>query len=74
LSPGLLGRAVTDVFRVRDPVGGYLALGSLEIQFAGAYEIVEFPLERIFHMGIPGRTAIAKTSAGELLATPPHTI
>jgi hypothetical protein len=36
------GRARTNVFLVRfDPVGGYLALGGLEIQLAGAYELVE---------------------------------
>jgi hypothetical protein len=38
-----------------DPVGGYLALSGLEIQLAGAYELVEFPLERIFHIRIPGQ-------------------
>jgi hypothetical protein len=43
-------------FLVRfDPVGGYLALGGLEIQLAGAYELVELPLKRIFHIGVPGR-------------------
>jgi hypothetical protein len=40
------GRARTDIFLIRfDPVRRYLALGSLEIQLAGAYELVEFPLE-----------------------------
>jgi hypothetical protein len=35
-----------DVFLVRfDPVGGYLALGGLQIQLAGAHELVELPLE-----------------------------
>ena len=44
------GRPRTNVFLVRfDPVGRYLALGGLEIQLAGAYELVEFPLKRIFH-------------------------
>jgi hypothetical protein len=31
----------------------YLALGGLEIQLPDAYESVEFPLERIFHIGVP---------------------
>jgi hypothetical protein len=43
-----------DIFLVRfDPVGGYLALGGLEIQLAGAYKLVEFPLKRIFYIGVP---------------------
>jgi hypothetical protein len=28
-------------------------LGGLEIQLPDAYEPVEFPLERIFHIGVP---------------------
>ena len=44
----------TNLFLVRfDPVGGYLTLGGLEIQLAGAYELVYLPLE--FHIGVPGR-------------------
>ena len=43
-----------NVFLVRfDPVGGYLALSGLEIQLAGAYELVELPLERILPIGVP---------------------
>ena len=49
--------AFTDIFLVGfDPVGGYLALGRLEIKFVGAHEIVEFPLKRIFHIRVPGRS------------------
>ena len=49
-------RAFTHVFLVRsDPLGGYLALGGLEIQLAGAYELIEFALERIFHVRVLGR-------------------
>ena len=44
-----------DFFVRFDPVGGYFALSGLEIQLAGAYELVEFPLERIFHIRVPGR-------------------
>ena len=33
-----------------------LALGGLEVQLAGAYELVELPLKRIFHIGVPGRS------------------
>ena len=44
-------------FLVRfDPVGGYFALGGLEMQLAGVYELVEFPLKRIFHIRVPGRS------------------
>jgi hypothetical protein len=32
-----------------------MALGGLEIQLAGAYELVELPLKRIFHIGVPGQ-------------------
>ena len=39
-----------------DPVEGYLALGGLEVQLAGAYELVEFLLKRNFHIGVPGRS------------------
>ena len=36
------GGTFTDVFLVGfDPVGGYLGLGGLEIQFTGAYELME---------------------------------
>ena len=57
LSLGLLGReGFCDVFLVGfDPVGGYLALSGLEVQLAGAYELVEFPLERIFDIQVPRR-------------------
>jgi hypothetical protein len=42
------GRAFTDLFLLGfDPVGRYLLLRSLEIQLAGAYELVEFPLKHI---------------------------
>jgi hypothetical protein len=41
-----------------DPVGGYLALGGLEIQLTGAYELVELPLKRIFHMGVQGEVLV----------------
>ena len=51
------GRARTNVFLVRfDPVGRYLALGGLDIQLAGAHELVEFPLKRILHIGVPARS------------------
>src|SRR5262249_1730138 len=51
------GRARTSVFLVRfDPVGGYLALGGLQIQLAGAYELLELPLKGIFHIGVPRRS------------------
>jgi hypothetical protein len=51
------GRRRTNVFLVGfNPVGGYLALGGLEIQLAGAYELVELSFERIFHIGVPGRS------------------
>ena len=30
-------------------------MSRLEIQLAGAYEVVKFPLKRIFHVGVPGR-------------------
>ena len=36
-----------------DPVGRYLALSGLEVQLAGTNELVEFPLERIFHIRVP---------------------
>ena len=50
------GRARTNAFLVRfDPVGGDHALGGLEIQLAGAYELVELPLKRIFHIGVLGQ-------------------
>jgi hypothetical protein len=43
-------------FLVRsDPVGGYLALSGLEVQLAGAYELVELPFECIFYTRVPGR-------------------
>ena len=47
LPRGLLERrAGPNVFLVRfDPVGRYLALGGPKIQSAGAYELVEFPME-----------------------------
>ena len=35
-------------------VGRYLALGCLQIQLAGAYQLVESPLERIFQVRVPG--------------------
>src|SRR6516164_8269609 len=50
-------RGFTNVFLVRfDPDGGYFALGGLEMQFAGAYELVEFPLKRMFDIRVPGRS------------------
>jgi hypothetical protein len=33
----------------------YFTLGGLEIQLTGAYELVELPLKRIFHLGVPGQ-------------------
>jgi len=30
-------------------------LRGLEVQLTGAYELVEFPLERIFYKRVPGR-------------------
>ena len=45
-----------NVFLVRfDPVEGYLALGGLEMQLAGAYELVEFPLEAHLSHKLPTR-------------------
>ena len=53
------GRARTNVFLVGfNPVGSYLALSGLEIQLAGAYEFVELPLKRIFHMGVQGEVLV----------------
>ena len=57
LPPGVLGpegfyRRISGTLR---SIGGYLALSGLEIQFTGAYEVVEFPLKGIFHTGVPGR-------------------
>ena len=52
------GGLFSDVFLVGfDPVGGDFALGTLQIQLAGTYELVEFPLERIFRIRVPGRWA-----------------
>jgi hypothetical protein len=31
-------------------------LGGLEIQLPGTHELVELPLKRIFHIGVPGRS------------------
>jgi hypothetical protein len=46
----------TDVFLVGfDPVGRYLVLGGLQVQFALAHELVQFPLERILYKRVPGR-------------------
>jgi hypothetical protein len=53
------GRARTNVFLVRfDSVGGYPALGGLEIQLAGAYELVELPLERVCHQEFQGNVFV----------------
>jgi len=30
-------------------------VGDLEIQLAGSYELVELPLKRVFHIGVPGQ-------------------
>src|SRR5262249_3000345 len=50
---GAGGHVQTYFLSAFDPVGGYLALGGLEIQLPDAYESVEFPLERIFRVGVP---------------------